>query len=221
MGSNGSNTEQNPKVADHFEEEKKIMGRLSIAENWRELSGQHYWKDILKPLDINLRRYIIHYGEMAQATYDAFNNDEGSKNMGRSRYGKRHFFSKVGLEKGNPFKYEVTKFLYATSEVDFLILKDIEESNWIGYVAVATDEGKEVLGRRDIVVAWRGTEQSVEWIKDFEFLLGDAPYIFGTEADCKVHQGFYSIYTADNSSSIPKKTSARDQVIVTYVCHDK
>ncbi|XP_054776535.1 phospholipase A1-IIgamma-like [Prosopis cineraria] len=205
----------NTTEADNLEEEtKKMTTPVSIATNWRELSGENYWKDLLDPLDINLRRYIIHYGEMVQAIYDAFNDDKPSKYVGRSRYGKRHFFSKVGLDKGNPFKYEVTKFLYATSEIDFLILDDVEETNWIGYVAVATDEGKAMLGRRDIVIAWRGTLQMAEWVKDFQFLLHDAPIIFGSESDCKVHRGFYSIYTATNSShSAFINASARTQVL--------
>ncbi|KAH9791276.1 Lipase 3 domain-containing protein [Citrus sinensis] len=38
----------------------------SIKEKWRVLSGNDNWKDLLDPLDIDLRRYIIHYGERAQ-----------------------------------------------------------------------------------------------------------------------------------------------------------
>ncbi|KAF7818571.1 phospholipase A1-IIgamma-like [Senna tora] len=202
------------KVADQFvEEKKKIIESSNIAQRWRDLSGQQHWKGLLDPLDIDLRRYIIHYGEMAQATYDAFNSDDSSKYAGRSRYGKSNFFSKVGLENGNPFKYKVTKFLYATSEIEIPIFKDVEDTNWMGYVAVATDEGKAVLGRRDIVIAWRGTQESVEWVKDLQFLLDDAPQIFGEGSECKIHGGFYSIYTADNSRSKINKSSARDQVL--------
>ncbi|KAF7818572.1 phospholipase A1-IIgamma-like [Senna tora] len=203
-------------VADQFEEEKKkIIKSSNIAERWRDLSGQQHWKGLLDPLDIDLRRYIIHYGQMAQATYDAFNSDDASKYAGRCRYGKSNFFSKVGLENGNPFKYKVTKFLYATSEIDVPIFKDVEDTNWIGYVAVATEEGKAALGRRDIVIAWRGTQESVEWVKDVQFFLDDAPEIFGDGSDCKIHHGFYSIYTADNSllKSNKSSTSARDQVL--------
>ncbi|XP_028774886.1 phospholipase A1-II 4-like [Neltuma alba] len=213
MGCVSSKSCHPQKVVDQLVEEKKmIRPRSNIAANWRELSGENHWKGLLDPLDVDLRRYIIHYGEMAQATYDAFISDKTSKYARRCRYGKRDFFSKVGLENGNPFKYEVTKFLYATVEIDVPIYGDVEESNWIGYVAVATDEGKAMLGRRDIVIAWRGTDQIMEWIKDFQFFLGDAPRIFGHEAKCKVHQGFYSIYTTTNPVFF-NRTSVQTQVL--------
>ncbi|KAI9079039.1 hypothetical protein K1719_038991 [Acacia pycnantha] len=137
---------------------------MSIAQRWRVLSGQDHWK-------------------------------------GASKYAKKNLFARVGLEIGNPFKYSVTKYLYATSQIpvpDAFIVKSLsreawsKESNWIGYVAVATDEGKAVLGRRDIVVAWRGTIRTLEWINDFQFLLLPAPIIFGGSGlmDPKVHQGW-------------------------------
>ena len=143
----------------------------NIARKWRDLSGRSNWKGLLDPLDIDLRPYIIHYGQLAQATYDAFNSEKTSKYAGNSRYPKKDFFSKVGLENGNPFRYDVKKFLYATSkasDAEAFLLKSFskdswsKQSNWIGYVAVATDAGKEALGRRDIVVAWRGTIQAAE-----------------------------------------------------------
>jgi len=130
----------------------------SIARTWRELSGKSKWKGLLEPLNIDLRRYLLHYGQFAQATYDGFNFEKASKYAGNCRYSKKDFFSKVYLEKGNPFKYSVTKYLYATSKARdsaaFLLTSIFSkdawsmESNWMGYVAVATDEGNvEKYGR--------------------------------------------------------------------------
>jgi hypothetical protein len=126
-----------------------------------------------------------------------------SRFAGSSRYGKKDFFFKVNLEKGNPFKYKVTNFLYATSSIQVLeafIIKSLsrevwsKESNWMGYVAVSTDEGKVVLGMRDIVVAWKGTVQTLEWINDLEFNLVFASNILGDEGDPKVHHGWYVVF---------------------------
>ncbi|XP_054779151.1 phospholipase A1-IIgamma-like [Prosopis cineraria] len=196
----------------------------NIARRWRLLSGQNHWEGLLKPLDIDLRRYLIHYGERTQATYDTFISEKASKFAGASKYAKQNLFAGVGLENGNPFMYSVAKYLYATSQIEvpeaFVIKpsrKDAwcKESNWIGYVAVATDEGKAVLGRRDIVISWRGTLRTLEWINDFQFLLVPAPILFGGKGlgDPKVHQGWYSMYTSSDLQSRFNTTSARDQVL--------
>lgn len=199
----------------------------NIEKKWKILSGQNNWKGLLDPLEIDLRKYIIHYGEMSQATYDAFNKEKKSKYAGSSRYRKKDFFSKVNLEKGNPHKYFVRKFLYATSQIDVpdaFIVKSLsreawsKESNWMGYVAVATDEGKALLGRRDIVISWRGTVQTLEWVNDIQFNQVSASKILGNqEGDPKVHQGWYSIYTSNDSRSPFNQTSARDQVCMKHI----
>ncbi|CAH9081227.1 unnamed protein product [Cuscuta epithymum] len=208
------------------DEKKKVQNnkieQSSIAQKWTLLSGTNNWEGLLDPLDDDLRRYILHYGEMAQATYDNFNHQKASKFAGSWRYSKQSMFEMVGLEKGNPFKYSVTKYVHATSSIpvpDAFIVKSEwnRESNWIGYVAVATDEGAAALGRRDIVVAWRGTVRSLEWVNDFEFAFVEAPKIFGDSAAAadhpKVHLGWYSIYTSEDAKSPVTKISARDQVL--------
>ncbi|KAL2555806.1 Phospholipase A1-IIgamma [Forsythia ovata] len=195
-----------------------------ISHRWRLLSGQENWKNLLDPLDIDVRRYIIHYGAMAQATYDTFNSEKLSRYAGSSRYARRHLLARVGLEKGNIFKYEIVKYIYATSSISVpnaFIMKPLaseawcKESNWMGYVGVSTDEGKVALGRRDILIAWRGTVQAIEWVKDFDFPLVPASKILGKLTHgANVHSGVLSIYTSTDKQSKYNKTSARDQVLL-------
>ncbi|XP_049383980.1 phospholipase A1-II 1-like isoform X2 [Solanum stenotomum] len=195
-----------------------------FADKWEELSGKNNWDGLLNPLDLDLRKYIIQYGELAQATYDTFISERASKYAGASRYSMENFFTKVGLD---PKKYCVTKYFYATSSIplpDAFITKSFsreawsKESNFMGYIAVATDEGKASLGRRDIVINWRGTLQVLEWVNDLQFLLVPAPKVFGDGGLLPlfhplVHHGFHNIYTTENPRSQFNKTCVRDQVM--------
>ncbi|KAL7596677.1 hypothetical protein Lser_V15G27882 [Lactuca serriola] len=134
----------------------------NISKNWKTLSGETNWKGLFDPPGQYLRNYIIHYGEMAQATYDAFNSVKVSKYAGSSRYAITNLLSRVGISQGRPLnKYHVIKYLYATSSIalpNAFIVKSLsretwsKESNWMGFVVVATDEGKVTLGRRDILI---------------------------------------------------------------------
>ncbi|KAG5570323.1 hypothetical protein H5410_060089 [Solanum commersonii] len=105
-----------------------------MAEKWEELSGKNNWEGLLHPLDIDLRKYIIQYGELAQATYDTFITERASKYAGASRYSMENLLLRLDLTQ--------TSIAEAWSK----------ESNFMGYIAVATDDGKASLGRRDIVI---------------------------------------------------------------------
>ncbi|TVU18264.1 hypothetical protein EJB05_16211, partial [Eragrostis curvula] len=162
-----------------------------IAKRWREVHGENSWNGLLDPLDIDLRESVISYGELAQATYDGFNKERRSPHAGACMYGHDDLLEKSGVAAAG--HYRVTKFIYATSTLTlppaFLLLpppalEDVwcRESNWIGYVAVATDEGVAALGRRDIVVAWRGTIRPLEWTKDLDFTPASAAPVIGAAA---------------------------------------
>ncbi|XP_055805895.1 phospholipase A1-II 1-like [Solanum dulcamara] len=202
----------NRKIRSCLKRKKGIENRdNSIAERWEVLSGKNNWEGLLDPLDYDLRQYLIHYGQMCQAIYDSFNNEKVSKYRGTSRYSKKNLFTRVGLDKN---KYEITKYFYAASNVPSKTEK-MKESNWIGFVAVATDEGKVALGRRDILIAWRGTKTVSERNDDDNWSLVQPTKIFGENTDnILVHGGFYSIYTCLNDASdFNRITSARDQVL--------
>ncbi|KAL0444057.1 UNVERIFIED_CONTAM: Phospholipase A1-IIgamma [Sesamum latifolium] len=205
--------------------EFKKMTQCINPQRWRVLSGETKWENLLDPLDSDLQKYLIHYGAMAQATNDTFDLDLLSKYVGDSKFSRKNMLSRVGLVKGNPYKYKVVKFIYATSGISVpqsYILKPssddawLKDSNWMGYIAVATDEGKAALGRRDILVAWRGTISLMEWMKDFDYPLVPASKILGERGgnnNAMVHHGFLSVYTSTKPNSRFNKTSARDQVL--------
>ncbi|KAG8056015.1 hypothetical protein GUJ93_ZPchr0001g31504 [Zizania palustris] len=201
----------------------------SIAERWRELHGEDQWRGLLDPLDGDLRRSIICYGELEQATNDAFIREAWSPHAGACRYSRDRFLDKAGAW-GPAGLYEVTAFFYATAGaggVPGLMMARppaaggwawSRESNWMGYVAVATDAGVAAVGRRDVVVAWRGTAvRPMEWLNDLDFTLVSAAGVLGVGGDHRpaprVHRGWLSIYTATDPASKYSKLSAREQIL--------
>ncbi|KAF3786324.1 hypothetical protein EJ110_NYTH25676 [Nymphaea thermarum] len=60
------------------------------------------------------------------------------------------------------------------------------KTNWMGYVAVCYDPDEiKRLGRRDIVIAWRGTVTRMGWVEDFQAALRAAG--FGAMPDSSVN----------------------------------
>uniref|UniRef100_A0A2N9F7B8 Phospholipase A1 n=1 Tax=Fagus sylvatica TaxID=28930 RepID=A0A2N9F7B8_FAGSY len=212
------------------------------SPTWPQLLGSNNWEGLLDPLNLTLRKFILRCGDFIQATYDAFNNDQNSKYCGSSRYGKTSFFNKVMFEAVSD--YQVVSFLYGTAKVSlpeaFLLHSQSRESwdresNWIGYIAVTTDEVSKALGRREIYVAWRGTTRNYEWIDvlgaDLESVQplmrlhgsaengNDGGNTSSSDTDDdnekvpKVMNGWLTIYTSDDPKSSFTKTSARTQLL--------
>lgn len=192
-------------------------------ENWRQYQGSENWAGLVGDrLHPNLRREIVRYGEFAQATYDAFDFEPHSKYCGSCRYGRQKMFHRVGLDNTG---YNITKYLYAMSDIHLpkwfgrpSSMDDdtwSKDSNWIGYVAVSTDEEVRRLGRRDIVVAWRGTVTQLEWMEDFQDILHPLGEVgsLHQNSSVKVERGFLSIYTSKNRNTKYNKLSASEQAM--------
>ena len=184
-----------------------------IAQKWQDMHASSNWESLLDPLHPWLRREIIKYGEFAQATYDAFDFDSHSEYCGSCRYNRHKLFETLGLS-GNGYK--VKKNIYAMSHVNMpqwlerskLAETWSKDSNWMGYVAVSDDEETRRIGRRDIVVAWRGTVAPTEWYEDLQRKLEPIGH-----GDAKAEHGFLSLYTSKKDSTRYNKSSASEQVM--------
>ena len=117
--------------------------------------------------------------------------------------------------------YQVTKYIYATPGINVpdLIKNKLEgdRSNWIGYVAVTEDE-KEIkrLGRRDIMVALRGTATYAEWLANITYILTPARRLnplTPNSADMKVAMGLLGLYTSEDLTCRFNNGSAREQLV--------
>ncbi|KAL3622011.1 Phospholipase A1-Igamma3, chloroplastic [Castilleja foliolosa] len=188
-----------------------------LREIWTEIQGEYNWKSLLDPINSHLRREIIRYGEMAQACYDSFDFDPNSKYCGTCKYQGTQFFQRLNMaDRG----YTLTRFLYATSNINlpnFFQKSKVssiwsQHANWMGYVAVATDEAEvRRLGRRDIVIAWRGTVTYLEWIHDLKDIL--RPAHFRNDPSIKIESGFFDLYTSKEQTCQYCSFSAREQVL--------
>ncbi|WCJ25805.1 alpha/beta-Hydrolases superfamily protein [Euphorbia peplus] len=166
--------------------------RNHLGSRWMELHGSNDWVGLLDPLDENLRREVVRYGEFIQAAYHAFHSNPAMSTEEAPL--PRH----VALPDRS---YKVTKSLYATSSVGLPkwvdeVAPDLgwmtQRSSWIGYVAVCDDKREiQRLGRRDIVIALRGTSTCLEWAEN---LRANLVGIDGDNEEAKVECGFLSLY---------------------------
>ncbi|BFI18277.1 phospholipase A1 [Marchantia polymorpha subsp. ruderalis] len=198
---------------------------IAIGARWREVQGCDDWAGLLDPIDPAVRGEAIRYGEFAQAAYDAFDSSSHSKYCGSCKYSRRNLLEKTRLANRG---YEVTHYIHSTATERLLklyrrpLVEDGErwskDSNWIGFVAVSTSP-REIarLGRRDIVVVWRGTVTGTEWMEHYQNAVvpkGLDPD--GSESDpasqVRVEDTFVEMYATKNGRSRYNRTSAREQV---------
>ncbi|KAE8660682.1 Phospholipase A1-Igamma1 [Hibiscus syriacus] len=171
----------------------KKQQERQLADVWREIHGEDDWVGMLDPMDPLLRSELIRYGEMAQATYDAFDFDPFSK----------YVFATSNINLPNFFKKSRWPKVWS------------KNANWIGYVAVSDDETSRRLGRRDITIAWRGTVTRLEWIADLmDFLKPiSSNKIPCPDSTVKVEAGFLDLYTDKDTKCRYCKFSAREQIL--------
>ncbi|XAR71107.1 Phospholipase A(1), partial [Bertholletia excelsa] len=192
----------------------------SLAAVWRDVQGCNNWQGMVEPLDPILCHEIVRYGEFVKACYKTFDLDPTSNRYLNCKYGKSNLLREVGLEDSG---YEVTKYIYATPPLSTTnIVYNFNNNNsnsiprWIGYVAVSSDqEAVNRLGRRDVVVTFRGTVTNPEWMANLMSSLTPArldPH--NSRPQVKVETGFHSLYTnADKKASKFGLGSCREQLL--------
>ncbi|KAE8671732.1 Phospholipase A1-Ibeta2 [Hibiscus syriacus] len=169
--------------------------RNDLGSRWREYHGCNDWSGLLDPLDENLRRELVRYGEFIQAAYHSFHSDPAMSTNTDGAPLQRH----VAL----PDRYyKVTKSLYATSSIGLPEWVDnmapnlgwmTQRSSWFGFVAVCDDK-REIkrMGRRDIVIVLRGTATCMEWAENLRVRLVSDPK--SDDPTQKVECGFLCLH---------------------------
>ncbi|KAH7668588.1 phospholipase A1 protein [Dioscorea alata] len=157
---------------------------LRLGKRWVEYQGTNNWSGLLDPLDDVLRSEILRYGQFIQNAYTSFTEDPSSPM----------------ITEMNNSGYRVTQHLYATSGINLP-----GRSSWIGYIAVCEDEDEiSRLGRRDIVVTFRGTVTPFEWLENLRAALTHLPCNSGP----MVESGFFSLFTNPG----PARRSLQDEL---------
>uniref|UniRef100_A0A3Q7GM80 Fungal lipase-type domain-containing protein n=2 Tax=Solanum lycopersicum TaxID=4081 RepID=A0A3Q7GM80_SOLLC len=194
---------------------------VGLRDRWMEFQGIKNWEGLLDPLDDDLRKEILRYGEFVEAAYRCFDFDMSSPTYATCLYPKSSMLTDSGLDKTG---YKVIKNLYATCVVQmprwtkktFPNLAS-PRSSWIGYVAVCDDE-KEItrLGRRDVVIAYRGTATSSEWLENFRATLTCLPddmTTFDENYDQPmVQSGLLNLYTTNTQCDQSLQDTIREEI---------
>ncbi|XP_040384699.1 phospholipase A(1) DAD1, chloroplastic-like [Oryza brachyantha] len=173
---------------------------MRIGRQWTELQGAQDWDGLLNPLD----GALVRYGEFVRAAYASFNFDSGAPSYGCCRFPSSSLLRRSRLPETG---YRVAQLLHAasTSAPRWLSCR----SSYIGYVAVCDDEEEiERLGRRDVVIAFRGTATCSEWVDNFKSTLAHLPPTTSRrsadagdgEAAPMVESGFWRLFTTSGKA---------------------
>ncbi|KAG0528697.1 LOW QUALITY PROTEIN: hypothetical protein BDA96_05G034400 [Sorghum bicolor] len=195
---------------------------VRIGSKWTELQGARDWDGLLSPLDGALRGELVRYGEFVRAAYASFDFEGGAPSYGSCRFPSRSLLRRAGMPGTG---YRVTRLLHAASSCTASLRWWLPSSSpppcgYIGFVAVCDDEREiERLGRRDVVVAFRGTATCGEWVDNFKSGLTRLPTIpttmtGGGEDDgeeAMVERGFWRLFTAPGEAHSSLQQQVRDE----------
>ncbi|PKA66314.1 Phospholipase A(1) DAD1, chloroplastic [Apostasia shenzhenica] len=207
---------------------------VRLGRRWPEFQGSRNWDGLLDPLDDTLRSEILRYGAFVQAAYASCDFDPSSPSYATCRFPKHSLLGLAGLPSTG---YRVTRSLHATAgsrlpswAADAAAQHSpawiSRSSSWIGYVAVCQDHDEITrLGRRDIVVALRGTATFLEWLDNLHAALTHLPSAVAAVAaaaasgcgcsgipEPMVQHGFWSLFTTGNDSYSSLRDQVRDEV---------
>ncbi|XP_062183181.1 phospholipase A(1) DAD1, chloroplastic-like [Phragmites australis] len=184
---------------------------LRIGTKWADLQGARVWDGLLSPLDGALRGELVRYGGFVRAAYASFDFDGRASSYGSCRFPSRSLLRRAGLPETG---YQVTCLLHAASASAPGWLSSCS-SSYIGFVAVCDNEDEiERLGRRDVVIAYRGTTTCSEWVDNFQSTLTRLPAAgprsndASEEEEPMVESGFWRLFTGPGEAH----SSLQDQV---------
>ncbi|XP_030465057.2 phospholipase A(1) DAD1, chloroplastic-like [Syzygium oleosum] len=219
---------QTPKISSHFldpvpDRAAHVTRPARLGNRWMEYQGVRNWDGLLDPLDDNLRREILRYGGFVDAAYKAFDFDPSSPTYATRRFSKSSLFERCGLPSTG---YRITRNLTASSGIQLPRWAErapgwmSTRSSWIGYVAVCQDKDEIArLGRRDIVIAYRGTATCLEWLENLRATLSHFPDLGPSDAGAcpsadapMVESGFLSLYTSRVASCPSLQEMVREEI---------
>ncbi|KAM7276045.1 hypothetical protein ACFE04_017911 [Oxalis oulophora] len=188
--------------------------RRKLGRNWMEYQGIKNWEGLLDPLDDNLRSEILRYGQFVEAAYRSFDFDSSSSTYAMCKYPRNSLLNRSGMGESG---YRMTKNLRATCGVDLPHWIDkapswvSTKSSWIGYVAVCQDKEQiSRLGRRDVVISFRGTATCLEWVENLRANL--TSLTDGSGNGPMVESGFLSLYTSKTATCRSLQEMVREEI---------